>query len=139
MTALQTTLNASSADIGRDRRRHRRRRLDLDLLSDRRNRRDSAERLAGAGVLDPHLSLDQRDPVSRVFRRLRLGAGPAADDRAARAARFYRRRADPDGLYADHHAAAEGKAARGSCAVRAVRHFRTAIGPTIGGYLTENW
>src|ERR1700694_3536039 len=41
---------------GRDRRRHRRWRLDLDLLPDRRDRRDSAERLAGAGGLGAGLS-----------------------------------------------------------------------------------
>src|SRR6476646_10401550 len=34
---------------------------------------------------------------------------------------FYRRRADPDGLYADHHPAAEGEAADRPGAVRVVR------------------
>ena len=56
---------------GRDRRRHRRRRLDLDLLSDRRDRRDPAERLARPGVLGPHLSPDQRRPVPGALGGLR--------------------------------------------------------------------
>ena len=97
---------------GRDRRRHRRRRLDLDLLSDRRDRGDPALGLAGAGVLDPHLSPHQRGPVPGAVGGLRVGAGPAADDRAARGARFHRRRADPDGLHAHHHAAAARQSSR---------------------------
>ena len=49
---------------GRDRRRHRRRRLDLDRLSDRRDRRHPADRLARAGVLGaPIYLLDQRGAV----------------------------------------------------------------------------
>ena len=131
---------------GRDRRRHRRRRLDLDLLSDRRDRRDSLERLARAGVLDPHLSPDQRRPVSGVLRRLRIRAGPAADDRAARRPGFHRRRADPDGLHPDHHAAAEGEAADRTCAVRDLRDLcarrsarRSAVtSPRIGAGSTSS-
>ena len=52
--------------------------------------------------------------------RLCLRAGFAADDRAARRAGLYRRRADPDGVHADHHVAAEGEAAGRAGAVRAV-------------------
>ena len=57
------------------------------------------------------------------------GAGPAADDRAARGAGLYRRRADPDGLHADHHAAAAGQAAGRPCAVRAVGDLRAGDRP----------
>ena len=75
-----------------------------------------------------------------LSRRLRAGAGPAADDRATRGAGFHRRRADPDGLHPDHHAAAACETAGGPGAVRTVRRRSApAIGPTIGGYLTENF
>src|SRR6266481_3506444 len=109
----------------RDRRRHRRRWLDLDLLSNRRDCRDPAERLACPGVLDPHLPPDQRLPLHGVLGGLRAGAKPAADDRAARRAGFFRRRADPDGLHADHHAAAEGEAADWPCDVCDLRNLCT--------------
>jgi len=118
MTALQTTLNASSADIGGDRPQTipaqdksapavslenlaavfgatlgafmavlniqivNASLADIQgaigagiddggwistILSDRRDHRDSAERLARAGVLDPRLSPDQRHSVPGVF------------------------------------------------------------------------
>src|SRR6266702_2120691 len=102
----------------RDRRRHRRRRLDLDRLSNRRDCRDPAERLACPGVLDPYLPPDQRLPLHGVLGGLRAGAKPAAD----------------------HRAAAEGEAADWPCDVCDLRNLCTrTIGPTIGGYLTENW
>ena len=69
---------------GCDRCRHRRRRLDLDLLSDRGDRRHSAEWLAGAGLFRPRLPADQCHPVPGAIRGMRLRANPAADDRAAR-------------------------------------------------------
>ena len=114
---------------GRDRRRDRRRRLDLDLLSDRRDRGDPALRLARARVLGAHLSAHQCRPVPGVLRGLRLRAGPAADDRAPRRAGLHRRRADPDGVHADHHAAAEGQAADRARAVCPLRDLRAGDRP----------
>ena len=103
--------------------------MDFDLLSDRRNHRNSLKRLAGAGVFDPGLFAHQRDPVPGVFGRLCACAGSARDDRAARGPRLYRRRTDPDGLYADHHAAAEGEATGRPGAVRGIRHLRARDRP----------
>ena len=60
---------------GRDRRRHRRRRLDLDLLPDRRDRGDSLKRLARTGIFAAPLSAHQRDPVHDAVGRLRVRAG----------------------------------------------------------------
>ena len=87
------------------------------------------ERLARPGVLDPQLSADQRRPVPGALGGLCLRAEPAADDRAARGAGIYRRRADPDGVHADHHAAAEGEAADRARAVRALGHLRARDRP----------
>jgi len=41
--------------------------------------------------------------------------------------------------YADHHAAAEAKQPVGLALFALSATFAPAIGPTIGGYLTENW
>ena len=101
---------------------------------------DSADRLSEPGILLPPLHDRQRRAVCGLFGRLCLHARPAVDDRDARPAGFRRRRADPDGVHAGAHQAAEAAAADRAGDVRAVAvTFAPAIGPTIGGYLTENY
>ncbi len=110
----------------RRRHRHRRRQrlVDLDLVSDRRDRRDPAHRLSHPGVLVPPLHAGERGAVRGVFGRLRLHPRSAVDDRDARPAGICRRRADPDGVHAGADQAAEAAAADRACDLRAVRHLR---------------
>ena len=63
----------------------------------------------------------------------------AADDRAARPAGLYRRRADPDGVHHGPHQAAAAQQPIGLAIFALSATFAPAIGPTIGGYLTENY
>src|SRR6266851_1855986 len=101
----------------RDRRWHRRRRLDLDRLSNRRDCRDPAERLACPGVLDPYLPPDQRLPLHGV------PGGVLIPMAFTLIITLLPKAKQPIGL--------------AMFAISAT--FAPAIGPTIGGYLTENW
>jgi DHA2 family multidrug resistance protein len=67
------------------------------------------------------------------------GAGSAADDRAARDAGIHRRRADPDGLHLIITCCRRPSSRSGLALFALSATFAPAIGPTIGGYLTENW
>ena len=107
---------------GRDRCRHRRRRLDLDRLPGGRDRHHPAHRLALPGLLDAPLPDHERGAVPGLFRRLRLRTQSRADDRPARPAGLLRRRDDPDVLHPHHHAAAAGQAAGRNVHLRAGRH-----------------
>jgi hypothetical protein len=85
---------------GRHRHRGRQRFLDLDLVSDRRDRGDPPHRLSQPRVLVPPLHDRERRTVRNILGRLRLHPRPALDDRDARIAGLCRRRADPDGVHA---------------------------------------
>ncbi len=97
---------------GRHRHRRRQRLLDLDLLPDRRDRRHPADRLSQPRVLVPQDHARACDAVRAVLGRLCLHPRPAVDDRDARPAGLFRRRADPDGVHAGLHQAAEGASSR---------------------------
>ena len=109
---------------GRHRHRRRQRLLDLDLVSDRRDRRDPAHRLSEPGVLVPPLHARERGAVRGVLGRLCLHPRSAVDDRDARPAGLCRRRADPDGVHAGADQAAEAAAADRPRDLRAVGHLR---------------
>ena len=70
---------------------------------------------------------------------LRLHARPRLDDRDARPARLCRRRPHPDGLHDGADEAAEAQQPIGLALFAISVTFAPAIGPTIGGYLTENY
>ncbi len=109
----------------RHRRRHRRRRLDLDLLSRRRDRRHPADRLAGAGSSRCAAICWSTPACSSLFSvACALCAQPRADDRAARAPGILGRRADPAGVHHHHHDAAESEAAGRPRAVRPLGDVR---------------
>jgi DHA2 family multidrug resistance protein len=64
---------------------------------------------------------------------------PRRDDRAARPAGLRRRRHDPARLHHRHDHAAASKQAMGLAGFAVTATFAPAIGPTIGGYFTDNY
>ena len=91
------------------------------------------------GLLVPPLYAHQHHRLRRCSRSpapLRTNLGTMIVLRGAAGLR--RRRADPDGLHDGRHTPAERPAADGLAMFALSVTFAPAIGPTIGGYLTEN-
>ena len=86
------------------------------------------------------LHAGEHDPVPAVLDRLRLHPRSRLDDRHARPAGLCGRRPDPDGLHHGADASCRRRSSRSGSRMFALAvTFAPAIGPTIGGYLTENY
>ena len=112
----------------------------INGLSDWRDHRHPDDGFPEPGVFAASLSDRQHGAVSMLFRRLRSGKQPVRNDRVACLAGVLRWRADTARL---HHRRGDAAARRsgplGLAGFAITATFAPAIGPTIGGWLTDNY
>ena len=124
---------------GRARRLVGRGKLDLDRLPDGRDHRDPADRLARVHLRPAPLSRGQHRALHRLLARLRDVDESARDDPVPRRPGFHGRRPDPPPPSPSCAPACRSPSrAVGIALFGLTATFAPAIGPTVGGWLTDN-